>query len=254
MHEVSPEFTKCWQAAGLHIQNQMRDGGLNWLRANLTPPFLEHLSFRLGNQLFFIRIEDVDDDLDLPGNISGLYAIADSCKGHACLMPMMKKFLGGNWVTDKPGWGLIDARTGTIIDPINLVSDEKIEMTPWELQDFAVQVVRDYLKKDGYELMSTQGNPAVDPSIWFIGDSKGPEWVVVRAVHYPEREAKLPENWNNIAQMCAKLSLIGYFAAVSFASDYQTFETEDDHPVPLWRGHAVHVSYKGLVPMPRLSR
>ena len=58
-------------------------------------------------------------------------------------------------------------------------------MTAWELHDFAVQVVKGQLEKEGYELMSSQGNPGVDPAIWFVGDSKGPEWIVVRAERYP---------------------------------------------------------------------
>ena len=56
MSEVSEEFAKCWKAAGIHIQNQAQGGLRSWLKADLNPPFLEHLSFRLGNQLFFVRI------------------------------------------------------------------------------------------------------------------------------------------------------------------------------------------------------
>jgi hypothetical protein len=52
MHEVSDEFARCWQAAGRHIQIQAQGPLRSWLKANLNPPFLEHLSFRLGNQLF----------------------------------------------------------------------------------------------------------------------------------------------------------------------------------------------------------
>ncbi len=246
MQEASLEFAKCWQAAGLHLQNQVQDGLQTWLRAHLLPPFLEHLSFRLGNQLFFIRIEDVDGCLDVPSSTHGLLSIADGCNGHACLMPMKKKFLGGGWAPDCPGWGLIDARTKDPINPIGLVTDERIEMTVWELHDFAVQVVRDQLQKEGYKLMSSQGNPGVDPSIWFVGDSKGPEWVVVRAARYPVRGAKRPDNWNGIAQSCAKLSNIGHFASIAFASVDQTFDTPGDGRIPLWRGHGVHVSYQGL--------
>ena len=33
------------------------------------------------------------------------------------------------------------------------ISDERIEMTDWELQDFAVQVVRDQLEKTGKRLL-----------------------------------------------------------------------------------------------------
>ena len=48
MAEVSKEFQRCWQAAGVHIQNQAQGDLQSWLRAHLNPPFLEHLSFRLG--------------------------------------------------------------------------------------------------------------------------------------------------------------------------------------------------------------
>ena len=65
MAEVSKEFQRCWQAAGVHIQNQAQGDLQSWLRAHLNPPFLEHLSFRLGNQLFFIQLQDVDSDTAL---------------------------------------------------------------------------------------------------------------------------------------------------------------------------------------------
>lgn len=87
MAEVTEDFARCWNAAGLHIQNQAQGPLQSWLRAHLNPPFLEHLSFRLGNQLFFIHLEDVDGRLETPGNPGGLLAIADGCAGHACVMP-----------------------------------------------------------------------------------------------------------------------------------------------------------------------
>ena len=90
MSEVTEEFACCWNAAGLHIQNQAQGPLQSWLRAHLNPPFLEHLSFRLGNQLFYIQLEDVDGILETPGNPDGLIAIADGCAGHACIMPMRK--------------------------------------------------------------------------------------------------------------------------------------------------------------------
>ena len=161
-------------------------------------------------------------------------------------MPMKKKFFGGGWVADVSGWGLVDARTGKPINPIELVTDEKIEVTQWELQDFAVQAVRDQLEKDGYQLMSWQGNPDVDPAIWFVGKSKKPEWVVVRAVRYPERDAVQPANWDAIAAGCAHMSQIGHFASVAFASMDDPFDPSGANVVPLYRGHGTHVRYEGL--------
>lgn len=246
MQEMSKDFFKCWQAAGIHLGKQVDGGIQSWLRAHPYPPFLEHLSFRLGNQLFFIRIEDVDEKVEGPGSLRGLFAVSDGANGRACILPMKKKFFGGAWVPDNLGWGLIDARSRQPIDPVVLVTDEKIEMTPWEVHDMAVQVVRDQLDGQGYQLMSWQGNPEVDPAIWFIGNSKKPEWVVVRSAKYPDNEAQRPDNWDAIADGCARLSRIGHFASVAIVSMGQPFQSSDEAAVPLWRGHGMHVRFTGL--------
>ena len=127
-----------------------------------------------------------------------------------------------------------------------LVTDEKIEMTPWELQDMAVQVVRGALKRDGFELMSWQSNPQVDPSLWFIGSSGGPEWVVVRAARYPAKTAARPDNWDDIAEACSQMSDTGHFASVGIVSAAQSLGGAEEEAVPLWRGHGMHVRYAGL--------
>lgn len=254
MHDIetqdaSPEFLRCLQDAGRHLDRQVQGGIQSWLRAHPYPPFLEHLSFRLGNQLFFVRIVDVDEQLEVPGSLRGLFMVADRCHGHPCLMPMKRKKIGGEWLTSYPGWGLINAKTMTPINPVELITDEPIEMTDWELQDLAVQVVRSQLEKDGYQLMSWQPNSEVNPSIWFVGDSKGPEWVVVRADRYPKKEAVRPANWNDIADHCGRLSEIGHFASVVVANADDPFDPlaeENGNFIPLYRGHGMTIKYEGL--------
>lgn len=95
--EITPEFAECWIAAGRHLNHQIKlqvpdfsSGGAGWLKADLIPPRLEDLSFRLGNQLFFVRVIDESDGLGSPVGDSGLTYIADNCKGHACVMPMRR--------------------------------------------------------------------------------------------------------------------------------------------------------------------
>lgn len=160
MAEVTDEFLQCWQAAGTQLQDHAGDQINSWIRAHLIPTFLEHLSFRLGNQLFFIRIEDVDDQLKTPGNPDGLFTVADVCNGHTCAMPMQLvsgdhgERQSGQLQPTEPGWGLLDARTRQPINPVALISDELIEITDWELQDFAVEVVRHYLTQVGREIIS----------------------------------------------------------------------------------------------------
>lgn len=247
MREASPEFARCWKAAGLHIQ-RMAQGDVPWLKANLNPPILEHLSFRMGNQLFFVRLEDVEGRLEVPGSREGVQAIAAGCNGHACIVPMRRR--SNEWIAEGSGWGFLDIRTGRPIDPVALISDELIEMTDWELQDFAVMVVKDQLVKQGRTLMSWQGNPTVNPSIWFVGDH-GPEWVVVRAARYPAQSVEPPANWHAIAESCARLGKSGYFASVGVASADDTFDPAGAVPAtPLWRGHGMLVRFIGLTPGP----
>jgi len=244
--EMTPDFFECWKAAGMHLNAQVQGGIQGWLRAHPYPPFLEHLSFRLGNQVFFIRIVDADGEVSGPGNMKGLLNLADKANGRACLMPMKRSFPGRKWRTEEGGWGLVDASNNTPVDPATLVTEEKIEMTPWETHDMAVQMVREHLESQGHQVMSWQSNPQVDPALWFVGKSKRPEWVVIRAARYPERKAQRPDNWNEIAAHCSRMSPIGHFASVAFASTDQTFSSNNEAPAPLWRGHGLHVSFSGL--------
>ncbi len=247
MAEFTEEFAQCWNAAGSHIQRMAGGDLMSWLKATLAPPFLEHLSFRLGNQLFFIQIEDEDGMLEVPGSPDGLLAIANGCKGHPCLMPMKK--LGGKWQPSASGWGLIDAETRRSINPISFVTDEKIEMTEWELQDLAVQVVRQQIEKEGHQLMSWNGDPRVNPSVWFVGSSGGPEWVLVRAVRHPEKEATEPENKSELKSHFGKMGFPGHFASVAVASADDPFDPgakSNGNYVPLFRGVGMRIRYEGL--------
>lgn len=248
MNEVSEAFADCWRAAGRHLQQQGQ-GALSWMRAHIHPPMLEHLSFRMGNQLFFVCIEAEGAAPFSEATASALQFVATGCRGHACVMPLRMTPRG--WEAAGPGWGLFDYVTKRPIDPPALVTDEKIAMTEWELQDFAVQVVRDHLKEEGRELMSWQSHPEVDPSIWFVGD-QGPEWVVVRVARYPQG-ASPPANWADIAQNCARLGNIGHFASVGVANEEDSFDSAVSAPLPLWRGHGMYVSYEGLIAGPGLG-
>jgi hypothetical protein len=77
----------------------------------------------------------------------------------------------------------------------------------------------------------------VDPSIWFIGKSGRPEWVVVRAALFPDEEPKRPDRWEAIARGCSHLSSIGHFAPVGIRGVDRT------RP---YRGHELHLELQGL--------
>lgn len=245
--QPSQEFERCWASAAQHLQRSAADGALSWLKATLSPPFLEHLSFRIGNQLFFIRVEDSSGEITGPGSIDGLRRIAEMGNGVACLMPMNRS--GTDWKPAKSGWGLIGLETGELVDPVALITDERVVMTDWEVHDFAVQVVSNHIVDElGFTLRSSQSDPEVSPSIWFEGED-GPEWVVVGAVRYPLKEAALPQNISDIAAHCSRMSSLGHFASVSVANSEDPFDpVETEWGLPLWRGCGLYVRFSGLTP------
>ncbi|MDL2259625.1 hypothetical protein LJB99_01950 [Deltaproteobacteria bacterium OttesenSCG-928-K17] len=240
MAEVLDDFRRCYNAAGCHLQSQVQEG-IFWIKAIPTPPFLEHLSFRLANQLFFIHIYDVDGGFETPGTPEGLNRIAFETKGQPCLMPMKRQ--AGKWVAVENGWGLVHAVTGQPVNPVDLVTDELIQMTDWEVHDLAVQIVRDSLK--GRQIMSWCSDIEIQPSIWFVGDY-GPEWIIVQALRYPAKSAPPPENLKDILKKCSRLSNRGHLARVGVAASDQR---DNSAPLPLYRGHCLNIQYTGMTPL-----
>jgi len=232
---LGPAFVEAWSAAGMHLEEH-GVGDVRWLRAHLNQPLIEHLSFRLGNQLFFIWVL-VPGELSFDGGLRELFLnAAAAASAHPCVLRMRLASRGFEPVL--PGWGLSDAVTGELVDPRALVTAEEIEMTDWELLDFGIQIVRDSLESEGATEISWQSNLAVDPSVWFER-GRGPEWVVVRAVRYPEREAPLPHNVDAMLEAYGFVSNLGHFASVAVAAEGENKER-------LLRGGALIVRFVGL--------
>lgn len=232
--EPSQSFKAAWSAAGRHIQGQAGDG-LNWLRADLNPPMAEHLSFRMGNQLFFIFVEAAEYAFSREGSL--FLQVARVANAVPCIMKMHQRI--STWEPQNPGWGLVHAESGDDIEPPALISDQLIEMSAWELHDFSIQIVCNYLQQQGKKVFSKQSSQEIDPSIWFQ-DEAGPSFVVVRETRYSESDAPVPSNVSEIKRSCARMSHSGFFASVSVAN-------ADDLELPLYRGHGMHVRFTGIV-------
>lgn len=241
--EPSKDFKEAWSTAGRHIQSQAGTG-LSWIRATLDSPLAEHLSFRIGNQMFFVFIEAAELKYELGKQLFS--KVCSMAGAIPCLMPM-EKWLG-KWRPKYGGWGLLDASSKRQINPLDFVSDELIEMTDWELHDFAIQIVSSVLEKEGKKVFSKQSCTEIDPSIWFQ-DKAGPHYVIVRAGRYPSTELPLPDNISEIKQACLAVSKSGYFAAVIFANSQDPFDANaksNRNFLPLYRGHGMYPKFTGL--------
>ena len=138
-----------------------------WLRAEL-PLMREHFSFSLGNNLYFVQVYDVDDDsrhLQYSGRLEMIVEDAHvrDAKAIGCFLPMKQSSDG--WKTATPGWGLIDYATSKPIDPSKLKIDGLAQMGDWEIHDAGVQLVREYLAENGWEIDHWQSDRHVFPAL-----------------------------------------------------------------------------------------
>jgi hypothetical protein len=220
--ELTPEFEECWVSAGRHLDLRVRDAGASWLRADL-PPFREHFSFALGNQIFFIQIMDVDNPANGWVHENRLRMAVEDANGIGCLMPMRQG--GDTWKPCELGWGLIDYRSKQLIAPFDLVTDEPIEMTPWEIQDVGIQAVRHHLKSDGWTITGWQSDLKVDPSIFAHKDGQFCGFVVRTSNKGPDGGQR-PDNAARIAAQMHARGWGAKFVGLKIAADEVPWHTD----------------------------
>lgn len=237
---VGREFRAVWRAAGTHLHS-LGASAIRWLRTELTSPLAEHLSFTFGNQLFFVFIEA--DGVDSPSSKDLFLRSASEATAIPALLKMSRD-PAGDFKPTFDGWGLRRAGTNERLVPESMADDTPIDMSPWELHDFGVQVVAKQLAANGAIVLSKQSSPHVDPSIWFE-DEQGMGCVVVRTARYPALNAHQPPNAVAIAAACAPRTKRTMFASVvPMSAELETIETS-----MLPRGRGMHVRYTGLEPL-----
>ena len=235
MHEASDEFRRCWATAGNHLLSQVEKNQLNIYRTDLTPPIREHHVFRLGNQLFTIYLEDIDEQLITPASLEGVIFGSTSMNATPCIMKMQRD-ISGHWQVMGPRWGLIHAQTRKEIFPPEMVTEEKIEISDWELKDFAIQRITEQLRAKGCQLVSHCSDPDINPSIWFVDKNNKFSYAIIKVVRYPELEASPPNNIASIAESLSHESMNGFFYSVGVANHLDAFAPDEIEPMKLWRG------------------
>ena len=244
--DPSEEFQAAWAVAATHIQSQCRVG-ISWIRADLRRPFIEHLSFRIGNQLFFVFIEAAE--FNLTERYDAFIAYAKFANATPCLIAMNKNITKYEPVNS--GWGLTHAVTNERIDPLALVNDDFIEMSDWELHDFAISVVKRELEEEGKTVYSTCSDMEIDPSLWFEENDLHC-WVVIRGLRHPSVSAERPAGLVKISEGVPTKTSAGYYAIVMVANSDDPFDPEaadNDNFLPLYRGHGMTIKYTGIQPI-----
>jgi hypothetical protein len=248
-HNISEEFLNAWRFAGKNLTNQGQ-GSLSWIRSHLYQPFDDHLSFRVGNQIFSVLVEVENSFMESSLTDQERNNQAKFCSSNN-LVPCIykvKKNSQGEYESIYQAWNLVHAETERPINPVELISEDLIEMSPWEVHDVGVQIVVNNIEKEGGEIFSHQSVLKIDPSIWFKRDGKG-FYVIVRAVRYPELDAKRPENLMETIKAIKSMKspegkAEGYFASVGIANADNP--SEGENPLPLYRGGGMHIRFTGI--------
>ena len=244
----SRQFIEDRQRAMLYIQskfNKFYDPSLNecenfrWIKTELSYPSFDDFTFAYRNKIFSVlveRAESIGGKKVSFGNNQRVRTLLYECENNnltPCIYPVINNNEGGYVFLGE--WNLINAVNNKILNPIDEASNELIEVSNWELQNWAVQIVSDYIFNKGLKLLSYCDVLGIEPNIWFEDENKNQCWVEVLYTKYPDNDKSFSfKNWPPEV-----LKHNGYKAVVSFAS-------ANNLSGKIYRAKAAHVNFRGI--------
>ena len=189
--DYSRRYEKAWLMAGRYLNSMfarynikyknVQQEQLNnflWLRAELVRPSFDTFVFKYKNKIFSVLLEILDDEgrqIDGGNTHTRQIQVAEENNLVPCIFRMRASTLEP--LSD--GWNLLDSRTGEIIQPQEMGTDDLTEVSRWELQDWAVTFVVAGLRKKGFKILSYTDDPDITPQIWFENSQGQRTWVCV---------------------------------------------------------------------------
>ena len=208
--------------AGEHIQQYINSSpDYNWVKVEHTHPCFDHFNFKYKNQIFSILIDIKNPDgksFMPPEFIKRQLNEAEKNNLIPCTFPVVinnpDEPALNTMKTFGEGINLFHTITSNVIVPEDLGSDDKIQMSNWELHNYAIMQIRMILKQKNVPVISFQDIPVINPQLWMI-DNKGNKcWVVIRHYVGNEEPSMNQDDLTEITRRCFKFN--GYFCSVGF--------------------------------------
>lgn len=260
--EPSPQFLSARSVAGCMLEEQFKKCGgkveapkdFRWVKAELTWPSFDHLTFAYGNQVFSVLVDAVEGGRSGISRQSMDRLLAVTGENHLvpCIFPVRTETM----TPTAAGWNLFDAVERTPVDPEVFDMSKPIVMSEWELRNFAIQIVRNAITEDGAsEILSFTDVLGVNPQLWFQDGRGNRAWVIVR--HCPQISGSEWEEYAGLEKSNPQLvPYDGYFAAVALASSAAVLYDLEGRLIPLlqrftgeaplYRGDGFHIKFDGL--------
>ena len=269
--EPSEIFLRARHIAGSQLQDQFNANnqksvnssydGFKWIKAELTYPSFDNLTFAYKNSVFSVVIELIDDKGSsfTKQQKDRLLIACEENNLIPCTFRFNFKEKAGNFMNRlignkdqldyeltplKQGWNLYDVRINQAINPLIFANNEKTLMSKWELSNFAIQIVRNDLEKEGNQILSFCDLTEVNPQIWFKNIKGETGWVIVK--HTKNENEKDFKEWVGLEDKSPQLkSYDGYFASVQLVPSVG-WNGASEFSTDLFRGDGMYVNYKGL--------
>ena len=216
---------------GGRVSNEHED--FRMIRADLTYPTFDHISFGYKNQVFSVFIDFIDEQqnsLTPRRYIEKLINVANDNN----LVPCLFKIRLSDMQPLADGWNLFHAVNKMPVVPEEIAGSNPVKMSEWEYNNWAINIV---MKDLGEKILSYCDAPGIFPQIWFENSQGERCWILVKHSVFP-----------NVAEMeelfvppqpiqCYN----GFFAGVSFCY------ADEGHPEKqLFRNSPAFVRYDGL--------
>jgi len=259
----SPQFLEARNRAGLALQEQFKALGGNlappkdykWIKAELTCPSFDDLTFGYRNQVFSVLVEPLKAGRSLLSP-----KVIERCREAARdnhLVPCVFPIEIDSMRPTSAEWNLFHLETRQPVIPEDIASDQKIPMSKWEMRNFAIQIVINHLEKEGDDarLLSFTDVLGIDPQIWFETSDGARNWIVVR--NFAQVGGNEWEKYVGLEKSNPPLrDYDGHFAAVAIASaEAFLYDLEGNHiplserftgSAPIFRGDSFYVKFDGL--------
>lgn len=251
-------FVEAHNLAGRHIQEMIGENrsDFTWIRPEITNPSFDDLNFRYKNQVFsvlikifhqgrelseprreipFIRETKANNLVPCVFPVNFEFAATTSPHGYGVVIETGKNPTHELVMQDPKGWNLFHVETNKKINPLEMADDTPVLMSAYEMQNFAIQIVRNQLEKEGLRIESFCDAPTVLPHIWFRDKEGKLGWIVVK--YGPNEKSIAAPDGNQIARGPIAEDN-GYFAPVGI----QPMKGNK-----AYRGIGYYVNYSGLI-------
>ena len=187
----SQEYLQAWAVTGRHLQklfnqyNTMDNvpcNGFNWIRTDTAALAFDTMNFRYKNHVFSVLFELIDlgeDKFISRTPIEAKNLQIQICKENN-LTPCLFKIKSRNMQPVTGSWNLFDTLTDKKINPLDLSDDTPVQISDWELLNWAVATVISDLKAKEYKIISFTDTPGKAPNIWFEDKEAKQNWVQVK--------------------------------------------------------------------------